>query len=110
MTSLFEWAGYPHDPGYKARDTSREAAESAKPTAAYLRAKVLDVIEHSNGLTADECAGRMRLTPFSTRPRCTELSRLGLIRDSGARRENVSGKTAIVWMAITPARLKRKSN
>jgi predicted ArsR family transcriptional regulator len=106
MTDLFS---YPHAPGARDRDTSRAAADAAARIAPMLRGKVLVVLERSNGLTADEVAGRLGLSILSIRPRCTELSRLGKIRDSGDRRRNVSGKRAIVWMAIQPARLNRRS-
>ncbi|MFY9350509.1 MAG: hypothetical protein WBL20_19250 [Sphingobium sp.] len=103
MTDLFT---YPNVPGAKARDTSFEAAEQVAPRAPILRARCLEVLEHSNGLTADEVAGRLGLSILSVRPRITELARDGKVRDSGARRNNVSGKRAIVWMAVNPARLK----
>jgi hypothetical protein len=56
------------------------------------------------GATADELAGVLKHSPFTTRPRCTELRAMGLIRDSGDRRLNSSGRRAIVW-AIAQSRL-----
>lgn len=103
MADLFT---YPHVPGAKARDTSFEAADQIAPRAPILRARCLEALEHSNGLTADEVAGRLGLSILSVRPRITELARDGKVRDSGARRNNASGKRAIVWMAVNPARLK----
>ena len=103
MTDLFR---YPHAPGARDRDTSRAAAADAAETAPQLRARALAVVEHSNGLTADEVAGRLGLSILSIRPRLTELSRLGKVRDSGERRRNASGKSAIVWTPVFPARLK----
>lgn len=103
MTDLFK---YPHQPGAQDRDTSRDAAADAAETAPLLRARALTVIERSNGLTADEVAGRLGLSILSIRPRITELSRLGKVRDSGARRRNASGRNAIVWTPVFPARLK----
>lgn len=103
MTDLFS---YPHAPGAQKRETSQEAAASAVDAAPQLRAKALAVLEHSNGLTADEVAGRLGLSILSIRPRVTELSRLGKVRDTGNRRLNVSGRRAIVWAAVEPARLK----
>jgi predicted ArsR family transcriptional regulator len=103
MADLFR---YPHQPGAQNRDPSREAADQAAETAPLLRAKALAVIERSNGLTADEVAGRLGLSILSIRPRLTELSRLGKVRDSGARRRNASGRNAIVWAPVHPARLK----
>ncbi len=53
---------------------------------------------HPDGATADEIAAALRRTPFTVRPRCSELLRKGLIADSGRRRENVSRRSAIVWI------------
>lgn len=103
MTDLFR---YPHRPGAQDRDTSQAAADHAATSAGLLRNKALGVLEHSNGLTADEVAGRLGLSILSIRPRITELSRLGKVRDSGLRRRNVSGRNAIVWAPVHPARLK----
>lgn len=102
MADLFQ---YPAEPGAQERDTSQAAADAIAPDAATLRAKALAVVERSNGLTADEVAGRMGMSILSIRPRLTELSRLGKVRDSGARRANGSGRKAIVWAAVHPARL-----
>lgn len=103
MTDLFK---YPHRPGAQDRDTSREAAEVAAETAPQLRGRALAVVEKSNGLTADEVAGKLGLSILSIRPRLTELSRLGKVRDSGQRRPNASGRNAIVWAPVFPARIK----
>lgn len=104
MTDLFD---YPSSPGFQARDTSRAAAEHVAPTAALLRNRCLEVVERSMGLTADEVAGRLGLSILSVRPRITELARLGKVRDSGDRRPNASGRTAIVWAPVTPARMQK---
>lgn len=103
MTDIFT---YPNAPGAQNCDTSRAAAIDAAATAPQLRARALAVLEHSNGLTADEVAGRLGLSILSIRPRVTELSRLGKVRDSGQRRQNASGKRAIVWTPVFPAKLK----
>jgi predicted transcriptional regulator len=100
MTDLF---AYPHAPGAQDRDTSRDAADDISPTAPQLRARALAVLERSNGLTADEVAGRLGVSILSIRPRITELARLGKVRDSGLRRHNASGKRAIVWSPVFPA-------
>jgi predicted transcriptional regulator len=102
VTDLFR---YPEAPGAQDRDTSRAAADDIAPTAPQLRARALAVLERSNGLTADEVAGRLGLSILSIRPRLTELSRLGSVRDSGERRRNHSGKKAIVWAPVHPLRL-----
>ncbi|MDB5688456.1 MAG: xanthine dehydrogenase accessory factor [Sphingomonas bacterium] len=105
MIDLF---AYPHAPDAQDRDTSRAAAAEIAPKAGRLLLLALGVLERSNGLTADQVAARLGLSILSIRPRCTELSRLGKIRDHGERRRNVSGKNAIAWAAIQPSRLNRK--
>lgn len=80
--------------------TSVAAAEALQPDARTLREDVLRAIRRAGaaGLTADEAAAALALTPFTTRPRCTELHTAGLIADSGVRRANASGRRAIVWI------------
>lgn len=90
---------YPHTPGWADVRTSIEAAEKIAGRAMKIRDKVLWVLRRADlpGLTADEVAERLDLTPFTIRPRVTELNKLGLIEDSGLARENESGARAIVW-------------
>lgn len=102
MTDLF---AYPEAPGFKARDTAMDAAAEMEPTAPILRAKALAVLERSNGLTADQVAARMGASILSIRPRISELTRMHKVRDTGERRLNASGRKAIVWAAVQPARL-----
>src|SRR3546814_1743546 len=87
MADLFT---YPNAPGAQNRDTSRAAADHVAERAPVLRARVLAVIERSNGLTADEAAGRLGVSILSVRPRVTELARLHKVRDSGQRRDRKS--------------------
>lgn len=94
---------YPRTPGWRDVDTSIEAAEEIAPRVRRLRGLVFAMVKnHVHGLTADEVAERCRLTPFSIRPRLTELKALGLIVDSGGRRQNESGRRAIVWVVAEP--------
>lgn len=90
---------YPDVPGARPADTSIAAAESIADGATRLRERVLDAIRAAGapGLTPDEAAAQLDLTPFTTRPRFSELARMGLITDSGLRRANASGRKAIVW-------------
>jgi hypothetical protein len=89
---------YPKAPGFRRRTTSKAAADAIAPRAVKLKELVLAEIKKRDG-TADEVAQRLRQTVLATRPRCTELAKLGLIRDAGIRRSNVSGRSAIVWTA-----------
>lgn len=95
---------YPNSPGFKRGETSAEAAQTVLREVGRLQLAVLLEIRRAGaaGLTADEAGFNLGLSPFSARPRCTELSRQGQIRDSGDRRANISGRRAIVWVAATP--------
>ena len=92
---------YPLFPGFRDTDTSFEAAEKIAPAVSHLKKSVLATIKSSDGLTADEVADRLGLSILAIRPRVTELNKLGLIRDTGDRRANASGRGAIVWNAMS---------
>lgn len=84
MTSLFEYAdSYPANPGWKEPTTSRDAAESMKPTVAYLREKCLRALRERGPLTADQIADVIGETPFSVRPRCSPWVRYGTSVSAG---------------------------
>jgi hypothetical protein len=51
----------------------------------------------AEGLTTDELASWLDMDRWSIQPRTSELRRKGMIRDSGKRRPNATGKRAIVW-------------
>lgn len=91
---------YPEIPAARPTDTSMAAADSIADDAPGLRDQVLVAIRAAGalGLTPDEAAAELNLTPFTTRPRFSELARMGSIEDSGLRRSNASGRKAIVWM------------
>lgn len=89
-------ANYPDRPGFKVSGPSAEAADSVRQDAAVLRARCLEVLKR-NDLTADEVAEVLGLSVLSVRPRCSELKKQRLIRDTGQRRKNCSGKSATVW-------------
>ena len=88
---------YPETPGFKASGTSEIAANTTDAEA--LRAITLQSIKKAPK-TADEIADDVGIDRLAIRPRCTELKASGLIRDSGVRRPNVSGKMAIVWEVV----------
>ena len=94
---------YPDAPGHRHVDTSIEAADAIAPDLGRLQRLAETEIRAAGdaGLTADELAARLKLERWSVQPRTTELSRKGFIRDSGLRRQNVTGKRAIVWVTAT---------
>ena len=98
MAEQLDLLAYPRSPGYRARSTSKAAADSMASRAGTLRAEVLRIILRSPS-TADEAAFDLRESVLAIRPRVTELARLGAIIDSGVKRQNISGRNAIVWKA-----------
>jgi hypothetical protein len=89
---------YPVVPGFKREGTSAEAARSVSRSVGTLRDRVLAAIRQRPS-TADELAEALSETPFSIRPRCTELLKLGKITETPDRRRNASGRLAAVWKA-----------
>lgn len=92
---------YPDAPGHRGVDTSIAAANDLVAKLGRLqRLAELTIREAGEeGMTADELAARLNLERWSIQPRTTELSRKGIVRDSGKRRSNRTGKQAIVWIA-----------
>ena len=95
--------GYPDRPGFRARQTSREAAEAIVGAAKSIRARVFEALKASPA-TPEEVAETLGVPLMNTRPRFSELAARGLIEDSGIRRRAAGGKSAIVW------RIKERSN
>lgn len=92
---------YPETPGHRGVETSIAASEALAPKLGRLQWMALTALKQAGwlGHTADELAERLGLDRYSIQPRTSELKRKGLIRDSGQRRRNGSGKLAIVWVA-----------
>lgn len=87
---------YPTTPGYKRRETSRNAAKAIANRAPKLRDRAFEVLKTWE-MTADEIAHALQVSILSIRPRISELVELGMVEESGNYRENDSGKAAIVW-------------
>lgn len=92
---------YPAAPGYKAPGPSREAARRIAPVAKGVRGRVLQYFRECwpNGRTVDELTRELQISPFTARPRVSELHASGLIESTAARRPNESGHAATVWRA-----------
>lgn len=88
-------------------DTSQAAAQALEGEAVRLRrvvylairaASPVDKEAGTGGLTADEVSEKVSIGILTGRPRCSELRKDGLIRDSGLRRPSSTGRaTMIVW-------------
>ena len=94
-------SAYPNAPGHRNVETSIAAADALAPKLGRLQRMAETAIRDAGwlGLTADELAARLNMDRWSIQPRTSELKRKGLIRDSGQRRRNTTGKMAIVWIA-----------
>lgn len=81
---------------------SRDAAEAMRGGAAVSdREAVLRVIDGKmGGLTDEEIQRVLKLNPSTERPRRIELVKAGLVRDSGRKRQTISGREATVWVAV----------
>ena len=90
---------YPYSPGSQQVDTSIEAAELIKEGAETIRKKVFDVICNKGnfGATADEVSELLSLSPFTVRPRVTELYKQNKI-ERKEKRKNGSGRYAYVYV------------
>lgn len=87
---------------HDAVDTSREAAERAKPNSGKQRELIYFWVKFStnceaNGITADELSILLELPAQSVSARINGLHKDGFIKDSGLRRNTRYGRKAIVW-------------
>lgn len=96
--NLFEWADtYPVTPGYRDRETSKEAAEAMAGVVGRLRRLVYDYIAKNPRRTADDIAAALNIQTRAIQPRVSELRALGLITNDG-RGKNPSGHSAHLWV------------
>ena len=94
---------YPDAPGHRGVDTSIEAANDIAPDLGrYQRSAFSFILAAGDaGLTAEELAAAMGVERTTAQPRTSELRLRHMIKDSGQRRRNVSGKRAIVWVVLS---------
>jgi len=93
----------PDLPFQRHSDTSRDASDSARPTARAVRAKIWSHIETLGfyGATDEEVQAVLGINPSTQRPRRVELVERGLVVDSGRRRKTTSGRWACVWVVTS---------
>lgn len=90
---------YPNVPATGRTDTSYESAVAIAPCAQTLRDQAFALLLERDS-TADELAEAMNASILAVRPRVAEIVAKGKAYDSGARRRNSSGRSAIVWRAV----------
>lgn len=78
-------------------DKARAQAREAMTLADTVNREIVEYLrERPDGATPDEIAYAIKHSPFTVRPRCSELKRAGVLRDTLERRENTSGRRAAV--------------
>lgn len=82
--------------GYQNTDTSRDASPDSAAIKG-LQADVMVTLEVHGPQTADKLAAMIGEDTLSIRPRLTELKNMGLVVDTGLRRQSDRGRQAIVW-------------
>jgi predicted ArsR family transcriptional regulator len=94
---------YPNSPGYRANapETSREAAEAIAPMARNHRAQVLAVLKEAypESRSSDQIAHAIGLSPYSVRPRVSELQAAGKVERTDDRAKNDGGRSVVLWRA-----------
>ena len=80
-------------------DTSIAAAEAITPTAATMRARVLEFVQSrgDKGATNDEIMNALSMRIQTVCPRVNELVTGGYLLDTLVRRPTQSGRSAKVW-------------
>lgn len=91
---------YPYRAGYKARSTSKEAADKINMRYPRQSFMVEDLLKFGqlNNYTADEVAEETKQNIISVRARISELATRGVIEDSGERRKNKNNRNVIAWI------------
>ena len=93
---------YPEQPGHRGVETSIDAAKAVDSK--QIRNQIIQELEGSAGYTSVELAVLLQLPFFSVQPRLSELKAMGMIHDTGIRREGRTKQKMIVWQK-TPADL-----
>lgn len=106
MADLFSYREtYPESPGWKGKDTSRQAAADMKPRQGTIQAMVLDALA-VRPMASFELARHTGVSYRSIQPRTSELSqptdrRRALIQDSGRTAiDPETGKHVTIWRII----------
>lgn len=88
--------------GWKARDTSREAASDLGASLERRQRQVYRVLLKRGPLCCDEVAEILGIPVTSVRPRVTEMTIRGLVRPDGRRISPITNKSQIAWCVCAP--------
>lgn len=95
---------YPDHPGYRrnAPETSREAADAIAPMARNHRDQILAVIKDAfpESRSSEQIAIAIGLSPYSVRPRVSELVAGGKVERTDDRVKNDGGRSVVLWRAV----------
>lgn len=95
---------YPNHPGYRsnAPETSREAADAIAPMARNHRDQILALIKaaYPESRSSEQIGQAIGLSPYSVRPRVSELVAGGKVERTDDRIKNDGGRSVVLWRAV----------
>ena len=81
-------------------NTSHMAADDIQPHVTNLQHMVLSALQDNGAMTTEQVAEYLGINIVSISPRFRPMAIRGVISDTGERRQNKSGRSAIVWRAV----------
>jgi len=94
---------YPRKPGFKEATVSKANAAFGQARFARMQKRVLELYRNGFVGTADDAAEKLGMSPFSARPRCTELVRLGFLARLRVDRSKPGRSAWVLCLAPEPA-------
>lgn len=96
VTDLFNFRDqYPDSPGYRKRDTSKEAAGKVADIPK-IYGQILNAL--TEPMTFYDMRDKLGLLYSRVQPRMSDLAASGKIKDSGQRKMTPYGRKAILWV------------
>lgn len=98
MEAVMNGNRYPYIAGFKDPGISKENAKRIDESGTLTKnmKRILALFESGFSGTADEVAAKLEASPFSIRPPCTHLRKIGLIERTPERRRGAGGGDAAV--------------
>jgi len=96
---------YPANPGWKDTSVSKANAIAGRQRFTRMQAQVLKLYEKGFVGTADEAAVKLDITPFSARPRCTELVKMGRLQRLRVDRSKPGRSAWVLGIVLAPVDL-----